>query len=478
MRTNHRKLIITVLVLLANLLLWTVPGNVPYLVAQQRDILLGRYSVERFTAILLLIPVTVLALYIIWSNKANRRKRQFQVMALSISVLASVVAMDFFLRLIEPGHYVNKGRFYHRQPNTKKNGTTHDVPEAAFRYPTTPPGYPDINFTLTVDKWGFRNKTELKKYDVVILGDSFTEGSGVSDDQVWPVLFAQKSNRTVYNLGISGGNPATYVETLKKFALPLSPKVIICMLYEGNDFRDSNFRKKTGPAYALRSYIRASPLRWVGYQIFVRYLASTAAGRPAAVVNANDEMVLDADSIKALSWLPVAVPDGPDAKYYAFKVKALLTHWVNKDSFLKSAGCRKTFVVLREIKKMCDQRNIVFIIAYAPDKPHILLPLIQHKVSPEQLYVFMALKEKNLPPRNELMDALSSRINICETATEEFCRAESIMFVSLSQPLQQAIAQGRQAYFTYDQHWTPVGHQIVADALYDCTNKLLPEKQN
>jgi hypothetical protein len=90
----------------------------------------------------------------------------------------------------------------------------------------------------------------------------------------------------------------------------------------------------------------------------------------------------------------------------------------------------------------------------------------------------MALKDKNLPPPKELMDALPCRINICETATEEFCRAESIIFVSLSQPLQQAIAQGQQAYFTYDQHWTPVGHQIVADALYDCTNKLLPEKQN
>ncbi len=76
------------------------------------------------------------------------------------------------------------------------------------------------------------------------------------------------------------------------------------------------------------------------------------------------------------------------------------------------------------------------------------------------------------------MDIFSGRINIYETVTEEFCRAESIIFVSLTQLLRQAVARGRQAYFTYDQHRTPVGHQVVADALYGCTDKLLPEKQN
>ncbi len=33
--------------------------------------------------------------------------------------------------------------------------------------------------------------------------------------------------------------------------------------------------------------------------------------------------------------------------------------------------------------------------------------------------------------------------------------------------LRTAALAGTQVYFTYDQHWTPDGHQVVADAVAD-----------
>ena len=47
----------------------------------------------------------------------------------------------------------------------------------------------------------------------------------------------------------------------------------------------------------------------------------------------------------------------------------------------------------------------------------------------------------------------------------QFCRQEAIEFISLTEILRQQMLAGRQAYFTYDQHWSPEGHRIVAEYL-------------
>ena len=164
----------------------------------------------------------------------------------------------------------------------------------------------------------------------------------------------------------------------------------------------------------------------------------------------------------------MAVPDGNDAKYYTFKVKKLLAHFETQEKFLGSYGCKKTFEAICEMKKLCSRKDIRLIVAYAPDEPHILLPLIKHKITPQQLYAFMSIRAKNLPAPENLMDLTLSRLNIQESETEKFCRQQSIEFVSLTQALRQSVAAGRQAYFTYDQHWTPIGHQVVAELLSGC----------
>jgi len=484
-KTNLRKWLTTAVIISANLLFWAWPCNLAYNVAQQRDILLGRYTIDRLTTLLLLIPVSLLIIKGVWSNKKEKknekqkREHRFKIAALSISIIVAILTVDIFMRWLQRGQYVKKRSFYHRLPNTIQKGINKDVPQTAFSYPTTPAGYPDIEYTLTVDKNGFRNKTDLQKYDVVALGDSFTEGSGISDSEIWPVLFAQKSNCTVYNLGMSAGSPVTYLETLKKFGLELSPKTVICVLYEGNDFRSSNFsQKKIKRRPSLRTFYKASPLRQSIKRALIRCLGPLNTNRlknDTGVKDSKTETLPPSHPLYPISWLPLAVPDKPEPKYYAFKIKRLLSHFETKDAFRNSLGCQATFTFLRKIKEICNQNNIRFIIMYAPDKPHTLLPLLRHKLSPQKLHAFMALKKKNLPPTDQLIDTLLPRLHAQESAIEEFCRAESIEFVSLTNPLQQEILKGRQAYFTYDQHWTPIGHEITANTLHQYI-KNNPEK--
>jgi len=112
------------------------------------------------------------------------------------------------------------------------------------------------------------------------------------------------------------------------------------------------------------------------------------------------------------------------------------------------------------------ENDIRLIIMYAPDKPHTLLPLVSEKLSPEKLHAFIALKEDNPPPVEDLMETVLKFLSIQESVIEEFCRRESIEFISLTEPLRQKIREGRQTYFTYDQHWTPIGQETAAETLH------------
>lgn len=469
LKSRQAKWITTAIILLANALLWIIPSNVAYLIAQNRDVLLGRYSLGHFTALFLLIPISAAMLYLTWANERNEKERRFKVIAISLCVLVSLIVMDIVARLVLHRRYVAEQTYFHRPPNTVQAGTAKDVPEEAFLYPRTPPGYPDIEYTMTTDKRGFRNKTDLDRYDVVVLGDSFAEGSHITDDEVWPALLTQKSSLTVYNLGMSSGHPGTYLETLKKFGPELSPEIALCLLYEGNDFRESNFEEANSLSNQIEHCFKTSPLRNALKNLFIRCFASKAPKPPVRSAddlrNAATWVETTGKTSAAISWLPVSVPEGPNGKYYTFTVKSLLEHFVTDRQFLGEKGTKNTFAALTEIKKTCAEKGIRLIIAYAPDKPHVLLPLIARTVSPEQLRAFMALKGKKLPPADKLLDVLLPRLDVQEFAIRDFCRTESIEFISLTEPLRRIIAEGAQAYFAYDSHWTPIGHKIVAETI-------------
>ena len=91
MKQNLQKWITTVIIILINFFLWIVPSNVTYLVAQNRDILLGRYGETRFAWMLLLIPISIIVLYLAWSNEKNKRQRQFKVIAIFVSIVVSLL---------------------------------------------------------------------------------------------------------------------------------------------------------------------------------------------------------------------------------------------------------------------------------------------------------------------------------------------------------------------------------------------------
>lgn len=83
--------------------------------------------------------------------------------------------------------------------------------------------------TVTVTSQGYRGQRQVQasEHPVVFLGDSFTYGSGVRDDETFPALVERAVARPVANLGIPGFGLDQVWGMLRDKALPLAPRVVV-----------------------------------------------------------------------------------------------------------------------------------------------------------------------------------------------------------------------------------------------------------
>ena len=97
------------------------------------------------------------------------------------------------------------------------------------------------------DKYGFKNKNEIysKNIDIMILGDSFTEGVPFNNSEDIAGKIMTKSNYNVGNFGVNGTGPFIGLAITKEYASKFKPKNVFYLFYEGNDLRDMMFEEKT-----------------------------------------------------------------------------------------------------------------------------------------------------------------------------------------------------------------------------------------
>ncbi|MCH7525828.1 MAG: hypothetical protein IID39_00180 [Planctomycetes bacterium] len=454
---NIRQKLFLTLVVVGNVLLWVIPSNVVELVARDRHTLLGRYSKEHFNWIVGVLLISVIGLYIDQArSKETYKRRWFQVLATLAFLVPTLAAADFLLRVPETSHYVKDSLAYHRPPNAAYTEIIEDRPQARRTYPNAPSGRPPIHCTLHTDARGFRNQTALEQYDVVVLGDSFAEGSSVSDEHPWPVRFAELVGLSVYNLGMSGYAPVNYLASLKEYGLALEPRYVVCMIYEGNDFRSTRKvleEQRPQRDQRIKHYFKQSPILSRLENLFVDTFGPIGADR-------------DADLLEVLSWLPLRIPDGPDGNYYAFAPKQLLQSYRSREMFDYSRHWASVSATLGDLSRTCREAGAQLIVYFAPTKAHVTLPIVFDSLPPEKVHAFATLRSDELPDPATFMSTLGEFLQTKELALQEWCAEESVPFATATNALRQAAVQGDQVYFTYDQHWTPVGHQVVATALH------------
>ena len=132
---------------------------------------------------------------------------------------------------VEVVEYLDASPFIKFKPNVKVRITT------LYRGTTE-----QFQYSWITDSKGFKNKNSIAKLstvDVVAIGDSFTEGMGVSIDDTLPSILSSKGYLT-YNLGVQGYSPSQMLGSLKKYGIGLKPKFIVA-LYKMDTYHREKF---------------------------------------------------------------------------------------------------------------------------------------------------------------------------------------------------------------------------------------------
>jgi len=90
---------------------------------------------------------------------------------------------------------------------------------------------------INTDNLGFNNKKNFKNFDVLLMGDSFSEGSCVKSIYEPANLLTNKHSIKTYNVGVSGNGPLTSLAIAHEIKNQLQFKRIVWFIYD-NDFYD------------------------------------------------------------------------------------------------------------------------------------------------------------------------------------------------------------------------------------------------
>lgn len=466
MKFNLRQKIWLALMISINALLWLIPDDVVANVARGQQTMLGRYSRTHFAWNLGFLMFTLVSFYVDWSNGPTYKRRWFQVLATLLFLFPSVAVIDFLMRTQDSMHYIRDESLYHRPPNQQFRQTFVDKPEAHRTYPNLKPGFGTLDCVGRTDGRGYRNRQTLNQCDIVTLGDSFTEGSNVSDEHPWPVRLAELTGSTVCNLGMSGYDPFHYLESLRRIGTGLKPRLVICMIYEGNDFRSSasdEKRRNPGLSKKVSEYVDRSPM--------IKLIDNAITSNFAPI---RSRAPLKGGEI--LDWLPLTVA----ARNYAFEPKQLRDLLTTYELFELDKHWLNPREQIEQMNDLCREIGAELVVVLAPTKARVLLPLVSNQLDGAKVRRFTAIDyKKPLPEEDAFLDTLFSVADSKERVIADWCQRQSIRFFSPVHSLRDAIASGNQAYFTYDQHWTPVGHDICAKALFAFLREqqLLPQSQ-
>ena len=494
-RLSSRNIMGAACLLLA-LLIWIPSGDVVEMIIRGKDIVFGKYSWGHFSGLLVLSTLLLGMAALCFSSL----KSIGEMVGVSLMVLLST-ALSVFVLVVGSGwaakpRYVEKvvhqqsagmeiaGLVRHRPPREYYELEQVDKPEQLRSYPGTPAGYPAFRLTLTTDQNGFRNREVDGKlqehYPIVAVGDSFVAGSHVSDNQAWVSLLSERWQTPIYNLGVSGSDPGTYYNNFILLGQQFKPRQVFFMIYEGNDFKKITPLVSTVPAAASPA---SSPGVAANDSAWAEQISRLAQGSPVTqgLRRLLTEVFAAAGSTRPVpeyadkvGFMPLTYRGENFIHHYAFEPKRLIYLWEDTDRFQQSDSWQRVADIMQRLTERGQQAGFELVFLYAPSTPHVIMPLMQEQIPAEQLRNFAAYEEEQLPDAATFKTQVFQRMDRQQQVFLDHCAARHYRCLALTEALQAAARAGQQVYYSYDQHWTPDGNRVVAEAIAQALGPAAP----
>jgi len=160
--------------------------------------------------------------------------------------------------------------------------------------------------------------------------------------------------------------------------------------------------------------------------------------------------------------MPMKVTQNGKTSYYAFDPKRLAYLFHTEDAFKQSKEWLATEKIIDAMAQLAINNGSKPVFVYVPSTPHVVIPFAGD-LPARQLQRFLGYVEKNLRDTPEkTKQAILDNLDSLENVFMANCTTKQLHCLSLTPAMHQAMQQGVQTYYSYDQHWTPEGNKVVA----------------
>lgn len=384
-------------------------------------------SVSILGCLSLLLSITLL----LYKTRAGETIATIWLFIISLSltyITVDLVSSFFLIQRLSPSIIADQYRHHKLAPNTRSEIKTREY-----------------SYVQRVNKLGLRGRDiQLKKaldhYRILMLGDSFTMGKGVDDDKTFSALLEKSlniknntvNNKTieVLNAGVDSYSPILSFFQLTKDLKSLAPDLVVLNVDMSDLIQDTAYRNNAthgaegeiigidGRERRLTKKVRD----WIDRNLYMTrlilfYFAKTFTSHTEITV----EKVVDRIN--------------PE----------LLNHTLAEDTADRKEQWQNIFDSILKIKRYCDTNEIKFLLTVYP---------WGHQVNDKEW----------IPGRFAVIPKTAVVSDKSIHIIQEFSINNNIALLNVF-PAFRSYNGTSPLYFSYDMHWTPTGHKVMAQEL-------------
>ena len=421
---------------IAALLAWFLPQS-------KSGAVLGRLNFPQFLTAVLLTLFFVSVVLTVLKPRPQRRFIAFRIAAVWIGGIAALIVSEAACSLLPVDDLTNPwlmwsddtiengsdGLAWERKAHLKWSGRSTGA--MALKLGISDP-YAEV-VTFHTDYEGFRNSRDLRRADLIFIGDSFTEAGNVAEEDTFAQRVAAEMGVTCRNLGRINYSPKEELIVLRKYGLRCQPRTVIWQICEHNDLPDQHdydqWIARGAPPIPLNSSAvpglryRAWQLRSPTYRLFTS-LRQRDAWEINAVFSDSEQMTHE-----------ILFGDIPTFQQCA----------------AGHPGWSSLASTIREGADLLRDNNVRLIVVLIPMK---IRAMIGPSTELSDVASWLVVKNGGHAKNEMLVSCL-----------KELCDSLNVTFIDPTQEFRRRSATGELVYFPLDDHLSPPGHAIVASQI-------------
>ena len=318
----------------------------------------------------------------------------------------------------------------------------------------------EFSYVARINNLGFRdrdfNRGKAAGRRAIVLGDSFTYGWGVNNDDPWPkVLERSLRDVEIANLGAPGGYPRSYADLAEKAIPLLRPDLVIVAVVQSDDLNQSAEKSPSRRVSHWFGDHYPNLLQWIGGSDIKKIDVSAAdlAGIWKKQVTDFTAQMAPAERQKfdgLAAPIREAFQEGqlnPGLLYYSIRYSSFLLDTCDLEAPATRAEIDEMSAQLARINELAKRWGAEALVVSIPYPPYAS----GHSLE--------AMREMGFATRPDLLESTKP-----DEAIERAARRAGLPFLTVTREFRQE-ARRRDLFFRLDGHPNALGHQVYASLL-------------